>query len=213
MLANIKLQLQKGANSARSDDTKSLKGPILDWITPEGQSLLPPLSRNVKMDRGFHHERTGELLCPAGINWSDPSYVASHYLTVPYLTFNLFSIQEGLKSGEMAIPGDQWPLFLYQGYRYDADDAWKGLFRGTVLVSVNFHALHGILSDIFQDLTPTIISQAFKHVFTSPSSVDKEAKATRSGNARIHGMTSVTRGSLAYIATQVRAMWTILLAF
>lgn len=64
-------QLQKGANSARSDDTKSLKGPILDWITPEGQSLLPPLLRNVKMDRGFHHERTGELLCPAGMNWAD----------------------------------------------------------------------------------------------------------------------------------------------
>jgi hypothetical protein len=28
-------------------------------------------------------------------------------------------------------------------------------------------------------------------------------KATRSGNARIHGMTRVTRASLAYIATQV----------
>ena len=48
-----------------------------------------------------------------------------------------------------------------------------------------------------------IISQAFKHVFTSPSSVDKEPKATRSGNARIHGMRSVTAGSIAYIATQV----------
>ncbi len=45
--------------------------------------------------------------------------------------------------------------------------------------------------------------EAFKHVFTSPSSVDKEPKATRSGNARIHGMTNVTPGSIAYIATQV----------
>jgi hypothetical protein len=46
--------------------------------------------------------------------------------------------------------------------------------------------------------------QAFKHVFTSPSSVDDdEPKATRSGNARIHNMTSVTTASLAYIATQV----------
>jgi hypothetical protein len=46
--------------------------------------------------------------------------------------------------------------------------------------------------------------KAFKHTFTSPSSVEREIKATRSGNARIHGMSSVTRASLAYIATQVR---------
>jgi hypothetical protein len=47
--------------------------------------------------------------------------------------------------------------------------------------------------------------QAFKHVFTSPSSAnDDEPKATKSGNARIHGMTTVTKASLAYIATQVR---------
>lgn len=65
-------QIQKGVSSARSDDTKSLKGPILDWIVPAGQSLQPPLARNVKMDRGFHHERTGALLCPAGMDWSDP---------------------------------------------------------------------------------------------------------------------------------------------
>ena len=49
------------------------------------------------------------------------------------------------------------------------------------------------------------LAQAYKHVFTSPSSVDKEPKATRSGNARIHGMTRVTLPSIAYIATQVRA--------
>jgi hypothetical protein len=44
--------------------------------------------------------------------------------------------------------------------------------------------------------------QAYKHIFTSPSSVEKEPKATRSGNARIHGMTCVTRSSIAYVATQ-----------
>jgi len=49
----------------------------------------------------------------------------------------------------------------------------------------------------------TIIMQGYKHIFTSPSSVEKEPKATRSGNARIHGMTQVTPASIAYIATQV----------
>jgi hypothetical protein len=71
--ANVALcsQIQKGASSARSDDTKSLKGTVLDWITPRGQPLSPPLARNVKTDRGFHHERTGALLCPAGMDWAN----------------------------------------------------------------------------------------------------------------------------------------------
>jgi hypothetical protein len=47
---NLLPQIQKGVSSAWSNDTKGLKGPILDWITPKGQSLSPPLSRNVKMD-------------------------------------------------------------------------------------------------------------------------------------------------------------------
>jgi hypothetical protein len=64
-------QIQRGASSARSDDTKSLKGAVLDWIVPRGQPLNPPLARNIKSDRGFHHERTGALLCPADLDWSD----------------------------------------------------------------------------------------------------------------------------------------------
>jgi hypothetical protein len=45
--------------------------------------------------------------------------------------------------------------------------------------------------------------QAFRHIFTSPSSVDREPKATRAGNARLHGMTAVTGASIAYVTTQV----------
>ncbi|KAJ3547523.1 hypothetical protein NMY22_g1613 [Coprinellus aureogranulatus] len=61
-------------------------------------------------------------------------------------------------------------------------NAWDGLLRSALLV------------------------KAYKHVFTSPSSVHGTTvnKATRSCNARIHGMTSVTIASIAYIATQVR---------
>jgi hypothetical protein len=67
----VAAQIQKGASSARSDDTKGLKGAVLDWIMPRGQPLNPALSRNVKIDRGFHHERTGALLCPSGLDWSN----------------------------------------------------------------------------------------------------------------------------------------------
>jgi len=48
--------LQRGVSGAMSNDTKTLKGVILDWITPRGQPLNPPLARNVKINRGYHHE-------------------------------------------------------------------------------------------------------------------------------------------------------------
>ena len=64
-------KIQKGSSGARSDDTKSLKGAVLDWITPKGDALIPPLSLNIKHDRGFHHERTGFLLCPIGEDWDN----------------------------------------------------------------------------------------------------------------------------------------------
>ena len=96
----------------------------------------------------------------------------------------------------MSISGDQWPIFLYHGYNYDQDDPWNGLLRSSILVAVR-HVQHG------SNITDFALLQAFKHIFTSPSSVDQEPKATRSGNARIHGMKQVTTASIAYIATQV----------
>jgi hypothetical protein len=62
-------------SGARGDDTKSLKGSVLEWITPKGQTLNPPLARNVKLDRGFNHERTGALLCPIDFDWANEEYV------------------------------------------------------------------------------------------------------------------------------------------
>ncbi|TEB28543.1 hypothetical protein FA13DRAFT_1633084, partial [Coprinellus micaceus] len=64
--------LNKGSASARSSDTRSLKSAIVDWITPPNVTLTPPLTRNVKTGRGFHHQRTGELLCPVNLDWDDP---------------------------------------------------------------------------------------------------------------------------------------------
>jgi len=41
-----------------------------------------------------------------------------------------------LRSGEVVISGDQWPIFLYDGYEYDPEDPWKGLFKSNILVCV-----------------------------------------------------------------------------
>ncbi|KAG2081961.1 hypothetical protein BD769DRAFT_1633495 [Suillus cothurnatus] len=148
--------LTKGASGARGDDTKSLKGSVLDWITPKGQNLIPPLTCNVKVDQGFHHEQTGALLCPAGLDWSNSETKAK------------------LKSGKIIVTGDQWPLFLYADYHYDLKDPWNGLFQSALLVC------------------------AYRNVFTSPSSMNREPKATH----------SVTLPSIAYIAMQIRFMLT-----
>ncbi|KAG1805831.1 uncharacterized protein BJ212DRAFT_1449518 [Suillus subaureus] len=88
--------------------------------------------------------------------------------------------EKNLQSGEMSVCGDQWPIFLYTHYTYNTNDPWCGLLRSRLLVC------------------------AYKHVFMCPSSVDKEPKATQSGNAQLHGMSSVTIASMAYIATQVQ---------
>jgi hypothetical protein len=45
-------------------------------------------------------------------------------------------MKEKLRSGEMAVSGDQWPIFLYHSYNYDPEDPWNGLFRSTLLVYV-----------------------------------------------------------------------------
>ena len=57
---------------------------------------------------------------------------------------------------------------------------------------------------VFYFILTDLLMKAYKHIFTLPSSVDQEPKATRSGNARIHGMRFTTKASLAYVATQVR---------
>ena len=113
-----------------------------------------------------------------------------------------------MKLGIITVCGDQWPTMLYSGV-YDSSDPWNGLLRNYVLVRVRKHCFEAC-GDSHLPL------KAYKHIFTSPSSVDSEPKATRSGNARIHGMLCATRGSIAYIATQVYPLlydYTCLLTF
>jgi hypothetical protein len=46
-------------------------------------------------------------------------------------------IKTKLRSGELIIPGDQWPAFLYAGQNFDCEDPWKGLFMNSILISVS----------------------------------------------------------------------------
>jgi hypothetical protein len=53
------------------------------------------------------------------------------------LTLSDRRIKERLRSGDMTVPGDQWPIFLYAGYEYDPENPWNGLFRSTLLICVS----------------------------------------------------------------------------
>ena len=71
-------KIQKGISSARSDDMKSLKAVVVDWITPRDKPLNPPLSWSTKTTRGFCHPATSALLCPAGLDWQNQELVYAH---------------------------------------------------------------------------------------------------------------------------------------
>ncbi|KAG2097409.1 hypothetical protein BD769DRAFT_1631371 [Suillus cothurnatus] len=102
------------------------------------------------------------------------------------LDWNNLQTKTNLQSDKLWICGNQWLIFLYAHYTYDPEDPWGGLLRSHLLVYMG-----------------AIFFKAYKHVFTSPSSVEKELKARQSRNAHIHGMTFVTITSIAYITTQV----------
>ncbi|KAG2045801.1 hypothetical protein BDR06DRAFT_900155, partial [Suillus hirtellus] len=153
----------KEASGAQGDDIKTPKFAILEWLMPRGQPLILPLSWNIKLDCGFNHDITSRLLFPVGLDQSD------------------IETKQSLKSSEIAVSGDQWPMFSYAGHKYDPDNPWKNLLRSGILIFVSF-----------------------KHVFMSPSLVDKEKKATWAHNAYLHDMKSITKDSLAYIATQIQ---------
>lgn len=49
---------------------------------------------------------------------------------------SLFRIKQKLRTGELSVSGDHWPIFLFSCYQYDDDDPWKGLLRSMLLVKV-----------------------------------------------------------------------------
>ena len=105
---------------------------------PPGQVITPPLNCKMKFDHGFHHETTGSLLCPAGVNWDDPEWVLVICGMSLFTVFIFSRIKAKLKSREMHVQGNQWSLFLYADLKYDPKDPWTGLLRNQLLVLVHW---------------------------------------------------------------------------
>ncbi|KAI0666518.1 hypothetical protein C8Q78DRAFT_968023 [Trametes maxima] len=168
------LQLKLGASGAKSDDTSSLRGAVIDWIKDDNRStpaLTDSLHRDKKLGRGFRNDITGRLLCPVMLDWSDETVRAD-------LLNNMATIDGN------AVNGSHWPTFLYADSIFNKDLPWEGFLKGKYLRRAYSHIFTSPSSakgDIESNLT----------------------RATRTGNAANFGMTTVTKPSIAYVAAQL----------
>lgn len=118
---------------------------------------------------------------------------------------------------DFIVTADSWPAFLYPNTKGNIDNIELGLFRSAILLKVR------VCTSWFLAITQSL-SQAFKFIFTSPSSAQdiegqedvelhipssrkrsrRNQKApTRGHVAGLLGMKSVTPRAIAYVAVQV----------
>ena len=81
----------------------------------------------------------------------------------------------------MPVCDDQCPMLMHADQEHDPQEPWQGLLRGQ---RPDFHlGSHEFALFIHHCLF--CCAEAYRHIFTSPSSLVKEVKATRLGNVSI----------------------------
>ena len=168
-------KIQKGISSARSNDIKSLKDVVLDWITLRHALGAAPLLE-------CQDEQSLSSSCyqgPSLPHWFRLEGYGVSSSGIFFDAHNWFSVHTKLASRELIVCGDQWPILVYANQEYDSENPWNGLFRSRLLIWMSF--VHSCVTYVLL----VLIGQVYKHIFTSSSSVEKKVKATRSGNARI----------------------------
>jgi hypothetical protein len=112
-------------------------GSCISFLWGQSQSLHLPLACNIKMNQGSHHDLTGALLCPAGMDWANPECAYAFSISVPADADFACRIKVQLQSGEIMVSSNQWPVFIYTGSKFDPEDPWKGMFRSAILFSTS----------------------------------------------------------------------------
>ena len=74
------MQLKRGQDGARSDDTCQMKKSIIEMLPVLDPDAAAALDLKEKQNRGFNHPLTGRLLCPARLDWANEG-------CVPYIIF------------------------------------------------------------------------------------------------------------------------------
>ncbi|KAG1894180.1 uncharacterized protein F5891DRAFT_985294 [Suillus fuscotomentosus] len=107
-------QLKRGADSARGDDTGTLKELVASWVNIE---CRPPsfLRADHKHHRGFVNDACGKLLCPAEWCWEDPV------------------VRAGIRDRTTAfiVSENSWPMFMYENYEAHAKNLERGMRKVT----------------------------------------------------------------------------------
>ena len=168
---------------------------VLDWITLKDTALVLPLSQNVKTNWGFYHSVTGGLLCSAGLDWKDAEQVPDIHTLLLWCDLSKF-IQSAFEACQWRTLCLWWSMAI-ASLCEPRVWPWRPVEWPFQKLASYLCELHPFIH-IYYSFP---IGQAYKHIFTSPSSVEKEVKAMRSGNAWLHRMTWRTSASLAYIAT------------
>ncbi|KJA23053.1 hypothetical protein HYPSUDRAFT_201615 [Hypholoma sublateritium FD-334 SS-4] len=65
------VELQRGADSARSDDLNRIRASIADWLNGAHNRPEVLLKPSCRKNRGIQHDVTGRLLCPAEFDWNN----------------------------------------------------------------------------------------------------------------------------------------------
>ncbi|KAG1876122.1 hypothetical protein C8R48DRAFT_591784, partial [Suillus tomentosus] len=111
-------KLRRGADSARGDDTGTLKELVASWVNIECNPN-PLIRTNDKHHRGFANDASGKLLCPAEWCWEDPI------------------VRAGIRdrTATFIVSENSWPSFLYETYKADANNLERGLFKSKLLLT------------------------------------------------------------------------------
>ncbi|KAG2750203.1 hypothetical protein P692DRAFT_20734280 [Suillus brevipes Sb2] len=110
-------KLKKGADTARGDDTSSLKELVSIWVNEEFRPS-PLIRSNDKNLRGFTSDICGMLLCPAEWDWNDDLVKAG--------------IRD--RTADYIVSENSWPTFTYENYTMDRRNLEEGFLKSKLLV-------------------------------------------------------------------------------
>ncbi|KAJ7290571.1 hypothetical protein C8J57DRAFT_1493280 [Mycena rebaudengoi] len=170
-------EIQDGLGGARSDDTSTLKGTVIEYLMPppppsvpreppaEPTLLSPPLSRTgSKAGHGWMHPRTAELLCPLKYMANPETYTK-------------------IRDGELSVTGLMMPRFMYRdGHAYDENDLDAGFLEG--------HTFRAAMKQIYQGPSAALQADGYNR--------------GKAGNAALNGISALTPRDVAYVAIQLR---------
>jgi hypothetical protein len=65
------IQLNRGANLVRGNDTASMKLAVASWLNESSPPPNLPIHLHDKTGHGSYNDVTAKLLCPMDFNWAD----------------------------------------------------------------------------------------------------------------------------------------------